>query len=205
MALKGKPIRSGREALVVAGIRLFANRGYTGASTREICKAAGITRPVLYYHFGSKDELYRQLIADCMEQHQRSIRHLSQMHGAVRDKLVRILYSEIKNSRQNPDRTRMILRIIIAPSNEHFHLISVKMEELHAIIASVFQKGIDSGELHGDPNRLATALMGFSTITIMQDVFTKRKPFTRQNSEDFIDLLLQGSKAIFLIPKIHTR
>ena len=49
----------GREAILKAAMRLFAKKGYAGASTREICETAGITKPVLYYHFRSKQHLYR--------------------------------------------------------------------------------------------------------------------------------------------------
>lgn len=203
MALKERSIRGGREALIVAAIRLFAIKGYTRASTREICKAAGITKPVLYYHFGSKDNLYRELIVDYMDEYQKSILHMSQMNGGIRNKLIRILYNDILKSRQDPYRTRMILRMIVDPSEEHCHFISTKIKELYTIIESVFQKGIKSGELRGDPRRLASVLMGFSAITILQNVFIKGRPFTRQNSVEFVDLLLQNSKAISLIPRSH--
>ncbi len=47
-----------RERLVGAAARLFASHGYAGTSVREIIRAAGVSRPVLYYHFGSKEGLY---------------------------------------------------------------------------------------------------------------------------------------------------
>ena len=203
MAHKERSIRSGRDALVVAGIRLFATKGYTGASTREICKAAGITKPVLYYHFGSKDNLYRELVIDYMDEYRKSILHISQMNRGIRNTLIRIIYNDILKSKQDPYRMRMILRMIVDPSKEHYHFITTRLKELHAIIESVFQKGIQSGELQGNPRRLATALMGFSAIAILQNVFLKGKPFTHQNSVEFVDLLLQNAMAISLISRSH--
>lgn len=35
--------------------RLFALRGYDDVSVREVVEAAGVTKPALYYHFGSKE------------------------------------------------------------------------------------------------------------------------------------------------------
>jgi AcrR family transcriptional regulator len=38
---------------------LFAERGYAGASMDELCRRAGVTKPVVYELFGSKDGLFR--------------------------------------------------------------------------------------------------------------------------------------------------
>lgn len=42
--------------------RLFAERGYDATSVREIVEAAGVTKPTLYYHFGSKEGLAQTLL-----------------------------------------------------------------------------------------------------------------------------------------------
>jgi AcrR family transcriptional regulator len=48
----------GPERLLTVAGRLFAAKGFVGASVREILEAADVSRPVLYYHFGSKEGLY---------------------------------------------------------------------------------------------------------------------------------------------------
>jgi AcrR family transcriptional regulator len=51
-----------RERIVEAAIDLFAERGYEGASMRDLAAAAGISKPVLYDHFDSKQELFVALM-----------------------------------------------------------------------------------------------------------------------------------------------
>ena len=52
-----------REKLFAAGIRIFAQRGYRDATVRDICKAAGTANiNAVNYYFGSKEELYRQIL-----------------------------------------------------------------------------------------------------------------------------------------------
>jgi AcrR family transcriptional regulator len=48
-----------RDAILAAALGLFSERGFDGASTREIAERAGVTQPLLNYHFSSKDELWR--------------------------------------------------------------------------------------------------------------------------------------------------
>jgi AcrR family transcriptional regulator len=47
-----------RRRILEAAIEAFAARGYEGASMREIATAAGVTKPVLYDHFASKERLF---------------------------------------------------------------------------------------------------------------------------------------------------
>ena len=50
-----------RERLVEAAVELFTRRGYSATSVREIVEGAGVSKPVLYYHFGSKEGLYLEI------------------------------------------------------------------------------------------------------------------------------------------------
>ncbi len=47
-----------REALIVAGRHLFAERGYADVSSEELVAAAGVTRGALYHHFDGKLGLF---------------------------------------------------------------------------------------------------------------------------------------------------
>lgn len=47
-----------RQSLLVAAREVFVEAGYHAASMDDIAAAAGVTKPVLYQHFGSKRDLY---------------------------------------------------------------------------------------------------------------------------------------------------
>lgn len=50
-----------RKRLLTVASKLFFKHGYQGVSINDICAEAGLTKGAFYYHFESKDELYRQL------------------------------------------------------------------------------------------------------------------------------------------------
>ncbi|MEO5576329.1 MAG: TetR/AcrR family transcriptional regulator [Gaiellaceae bacterium] len=52
------PAAERRQAIVEAALRVFAGGSYSGATTAEIAREAGISEPILYRHFASKRELY---------------------------------------------------------------------------------------------------------------------------------------------------
>jgi AcrR family transcriptional regulator len=55
---KGVPRAEREEQIVAEAIAEFAASGYGGASMVEIARRAGISKPLIYQYFGSKDGLY---------------------------------------------------------------------------------------------------------------------------------------------------
>jgi AcrR family transcriptional regulator len=62
------PAAERRLALVETAIRLFSESSYRGTTTAEIARAAGVSEPILYRHFGSKRELYLAALDHVWEQ-----------------------------------------------------------------------------------------------------------------------------------------
>src|SRR4051794_31913041 len=61
-----------REVIEGAASGVFAERGYHGASIDEIARRSGVSAPVVYDHFDSKQDLYKRLL----ERHQRELLEL---------------------------------------------------------------------------------------------------------------------------------
>ena len=51
-----------REQLLDVGRQLFAERGFDGTSVEEIAARAGVSKPVVYAHFGGKEGLYAVVV-----------------------------------------------------------------------------------------------------------------------------------------------
>jgi AcrR family transcriptional regulator len=57
-----------RTRLILAGLDTFTARGFEGTSLRDIERAAGLSRGLAAYHFGSKDGLWRAAVEWLMAQ-----------------------------------------------------------------------------------------------------------------------------------------
>ena len=66
-----------REQLLDVGRSLFAEKGYEGTSVEEIAARAGVSKPVVYEHFGGKEGLYAVVVD----------REVSRMLGTVTEGL----------------------------------------------------------------------------------------------------------------------
>lgn len=55
--------------LMGTAMQLFIEQGFSSVSVNEICQKSGLTKGAFYYHFSSKDEIYRQLLIPMLEEH----------------------------------------------------------------------------------------------------------------------------------------
>jgi len=80
-------IERARDRILSAAARLYALRGYEGTSMREIAAAAGVTKPLIYYHFESKQNLFssllRESLASCRTQGCEILRSFLRSHVAI--------------------------------------------------------------------------------------------------------------------------
>lgn len=63
-----------RRQVLETALRLFAERGFAGASIRDIAKACGLQGPTLYSHFPSKEHVLAELLRIAHEEHLRRVR-----------------------------------------------------------------------------------------------------------------------------------
>ena len=62
--VNGPPVARGeaRRLLLESARALFAERGYANTSTREIARAASVSEPMIFRHFGSKAKLFEEAV-----------------------------------------------------------------------------------------------------------------------------------------------
>jgi AcrR family transcriptional regulator len=58
------PAARRRQQLLDVALEVFGERGFHPASMNDVADAAGVTKPVLYQHFRSKRDLYREVLSD---------------------------------------------------------------------------------------------------------------------------------------------
>src|SRR5437762_12118353 len=51
-----------RAQLLEVGRAVFASHGYEATTLDEVARKAGVTKPIIYEHFGSKDGLYAAIV-----------------------------------------------------------------------------------------------------------------------------------------------
>ena len=88
-----------RAKLLETASHLFAEKGYASTSVREIVARAGVSKPVLYYYFQSKEGLYYAILKWAAEVQKKIIDDVFEASGTVQDRIIflyRRIYEEIQ-------------------------------------------------------------------------------------------------------------
>lgn len=56
-----------RQAVLEAAVQEFAQSGFSGARVEAITEAAGVNKQALYYHFGSKEDLFAAVLGSAYD------------------------------------------------------------------------------------------------------------------------------------------
>ncbi|MFC0036761.1 TetR/AcrR family transcriptional regulator [Actinomadura rayongensis] len=99
-----------REQLLDIGRTLFAARGLDGTSVEEIAAAAGVSKPVVYEHFGGKEGLYAVVVDREFEKLLGLVAEALTSAIHYRRKLERAALALLEYIEENPDGFRILVR-----------------------------------------------------------------------------------------------
>ena len=86
-----RPARVSPDRILAAAAAEFADRGFAGARVDRIARRARVNKAMLYYHFRSKQELYRTLLRQVFGQAAQRMQAIAAAEASPRDKLDRIV------------------------------------------------------------------------------------------------------------------
>jgi AcrR family transcriptional regulator len=100
-----------RAAIVREAIRLFAEHGFHGTTTRKLAGALGVTEPVLYQHFPSKEDLYRAIIETKAAEVQPQAGQLRELARGPDDRAFLCALGELilRRYEEDPELSRLLL------------------------------------------------------------------------------------------------
>lgn len=105
-----------KEAILNAGIKLFAKNAYADVSVDSIVESAGISKGTFYYYFKSKDEFYKSILAHAFEN------------------LINIYNTNSKNLKSAEDKLHAFVRAVFLSFKNDKNLFFIIQKELVKIV-----------------------------------------------------------------------
>jgi len=190
-------MKNAKEAIKKSAMQLFAAKGYAGCSIREICELAGVTKPVLYYHFHNKEQLYQELMLDIFNDTRKNLIRLEKSEGSIQERLERFVNSEFNDIKKDPSEVKLVFRMMFSPEEgyPYFNFVEEFLRE-RKIIADCI-KSIDTPKTQKTDSEItATAIMGMMLILILEYLFTGKNTLSRKQSKKMIELLLPALESL---------
>jgi AcrR family transcriptional regulator len=184
-----------RERLVDVALGLFASRGYAATSVREIVEGAGVSKPVLYYHFGSKEGLYLEIMRRLERTVHETVERLGTRRGSARSRIRSLSLGIWSVFSENTDTVRFLNAVFWGPPQE---TPAFDVASLHQPLTAAFQALAEEGAARGEFRReavpdLSFALLGALSFAMDFHLAHPDRSPGRKGLARTIDLVLTGA------------
>jgi TetR/AcrR family transcriptional regulator len=194
-------IRQTNEALILSGAeKVFARAGFGGATMAAIAETSGLPKANLHYYFGSKDVLYRAVLARILND------WLVPTHGITVDAepraaLEQYIRAKMALSAQRPDGSKVFANELLHGATVVKALLTTELRQLVREKAAVVQAWMDAGRMAPvDPVHLFFSIWAMTQTYADFDVqvcaVLDREALTPQDharaTEHVVSLVLRG-------------
>lgn len=184
-----------RNKIFRTAAQLFAQKGYNGVSMREISEAAGLSKPTIYYYFGSKEGIYKELLHVSLAQGLSLFDAIVKRDMPVKQKLIEIVKFRFRQGREHPEFVKFVLSLFVVPERLPFlsHFIQ-EAENRRKILISLVQEGKDKGEFGVTAHAELTAEILLGTIThfLWRQINCEEQILSDKLAEEIVELLFKG-------------
>jgi AcrR family transcriptional regulator len=190
-----RPTRRRAPEIIDAAARVFAERGFHGATTQDIADVLGIRQASLYYYFSSKEGALELVCQKGVEGFFEAAKAIARGPGTPRERIGRLIRSHLSPLTDRGDYMRVFL-------NERQHLPTESRRRvgkwsrgLEKIFEDVLKEGVRRGEFRHDlDTRLATLAM-LGMLNAATTWFHREEEPIERISEEFTRLVLDGALA----------
>jgi AcrR family transcriptional regulator len=144
-----------KQNIIRAATRLFAEQGYDGTTTLQITKEAGVTEPLIYYHFKGKDDLFSHILENSFKDYFSGLDSLKKQTGTQFERLEELIDFHFRFVEKMPDETYMGLTVCPAKLRDPEHICTKNVKRqlnwLKSYLTDCLKKGIKSGEFNRVP------------------------------------------------------
>ena len=164
-----------RQSILQVAREEFAARGFAATRVETLARKARVNKALLYYYFGSKLGLYRQVVRDGIDRFATRMRAVAEAPLTAEEKLRRWIHALAEHMADEPTMPLTMLREV-ADGGAHLDLETLReLTTIVPLVAGLIQQGQREGVFgEADPITLHFVLLG-STI-----LFTANAPIRRR-------------------------
>jgi AcrR family transcriptional regulator len=182
--------------LLSEAIRLFAAKGYRATSTREIVEAAGVTKPMLYYYFQSKEGLLAAALDHFVEMFHGRLREVLARPLGPREVLVEFVWAHLEFCQDHKPLGRLFFALLFGPDDQK-NLVDLSQytEPGHELFMTAIARALDGGLVRRESgDEFVMALHGMINIWIIASLNDEAQ-LTHDTAQRIVDGLLRGYEA----------
>ena len=174
---------------------LFAEKGYNGVSMREISERSGLSKPTIYYYFGNKEGIYRELISVGLNYNSEQFLEIQKKDIPIKQKIIELVKMRFCQVKEYPDLAKFF--ILLLAGFEKLHFLEDLIEEAmtrRKWLVDLIQEAIKTGEFgtSANPQLAAEIFIGALTHFIMMQLNTSEEILSDQLAVEIVEMLFLG-------------
>jgi AcrR family transcriptional regulator len=167
------PAAERRAGLVDAALRVFAEGSYDGATTAEIARAAGVSEPILYRHFGSKRDLYVACLDEMWQRLRGTVEEILAAEPDPREWpfAMPTAIGKLRGEGIHPNQLWIQALSQASEDPDLRRLVRKHVREVHDFVADLYRRAQAEGGMADnlDPNAEAWIGLGIGLLRSVQD------------------------------------
>ena len=189
-----KPRRTHRRSgeIIEAAARVFAERGYHGATTQDIADVLRIRQASLYYYFPSKEVALEIVCTRGVEAFVDTARTIAASDERAAEKLAKLIKSHISPLLDYGDFVKVFLTQRQFLPTESRRRVGKWSRIIERIFETTIREGIRGGEFRADadPRLVTLAILGMSNA--VASWYGKENAPIERIGQEFVRLTLEG-------------
>ena len=183
-----------RERLLSGATGLFASKGYAATTVREIVERAGVTKPVLYYYFGSKEGIYLDLMREPFSKFAALVEEALLPAASARERLFRLCLRAYDIFVENLDAARVMYSIYYGPpQGAPFVDFDAYHHRFQEAVLQVLREGIRDGEFRRvDLHDAVWAVIGAVNVAMEVELCHPKQSLGRDGVRRVLEIVLEG-------------
>jgi AcrR family transcriptional regulator len=183
-----------RQRLLDAAAELFNSKGYTATTVREIVKAAGVTKPVLYYYFRNKEGIFLELMRETYVKFNELIDAIRSEKGSAREKLERFIDRSFCLFLAEIRTVRLMYSLYYGPhQGAPFFDFEIYHQKYQEAIQGLVEEGIRQKEFRAEnPEDMVWVIIGAINVVIEVELGHPEVSLGREGLARLLNLLFQG-------------
>ena len=164
---------SSKEKILTAAIILFAQKGYSGLSMRQLALAVDLSVAAIYHHFPDKNALYLETVRYAFADKEQVFDQVWQSNGSAEEKLSRFIHSLLDVMINDPNFHRLMQREMLEANPERMQLLGQGVFNTQFCLLMELVKELAPDQ---DAHRLASSVLGLSKYFIEYQPLLKNFP-----------------------------
>jgi AcrR family transcriptional regulator len=191
-----KQIQSGqtRQRIIGEATRIFARKGFYGASIAQLAQAAGITKGAIYHHFADKEALFLAVIEQVRSDWERGVAHDVMRTPDARSRL-QVLFDNHTRLIGENEAMCLIMTSLVSEMAELSPTLAAAVKGLYdafaVFITQIIKKGQAAGQLRSD---IEARLVAAGAVEMLRSVCS---PLHDRTGEDR-KVRMAAMKQVFL-------